>query len=229
MAFLKSFQKSEDAYVTAAFLESEGISTTVFDDSSYGGNLMGTLDPDSIYIDVAEGDLERARELLEEQSTGDETSPAESTVLFPDAPKQDRTSLTLFRGLILLEVALIWLTAMFPGIYGPEPPENIQNYLNSLSISEQGWDFAYFMWPARITLDLISSLLMLMLLKMGRLLYLFSIVFGLIMFWGPPPVLQTSLGNTIGSIQWALPAVIATMSFLPPVSLYFRKRFTETR
>ena len=67
MVIAKTFSKSEDAYVAASLLESEGIVATVIDDSAYGGNALGAT-ANSIRIEVEEDSLERARQLLSESA-----------------------------------------------------------------------------------------------------------------------------------------------------------------
>lgn len=228
MVILKSYSNAEAAYVDSAFLSSEGVEVVVVDEHAIGGNLLGTTSPGSIRIEVAEADFERAEKLLRESEEAEDLRPAPDRlpILLPEPSEEDQRIVTVFRTLIYIDLIVFLLTSFFPSIYGSTPPQDIQNYLDGLAISEDSWFFAYSFWPIHSSIVLLSSLLMLAMLNPGRWIYLLSLVTGLLLFWGPPPYIGSAAGNTVASLQWVLVGTIATMSFLHPVSKYFRNRLT---
>ncbi|MDF1816676.1 MAG: DUF2007 domain-containing protein [Verrucomicrobiales bacterium] len=228
MVILKSYTHAEEAYVAAAFLSSEGVEAVVVDEHAIGGNLLGAASPGSIRIEVVEADLEKAEMLLRESEQAEDLHPTAERlpILLPQPSAQDYRIVTTFRALIYTELVVFLLTSFFPSIYGPTPPQDIQQYLDGLALSQDSWFFAYSFWPIHVSIVLLSSLLMLTMITAGRWVYLLSVVTGLLLFWGPPPYIGSAAGNTVASLQWILAGAIATMSFLEPVSKYFRNRFT---
>lgn len=64
MQILRSFSKSEDAYLLATLLRDNGIETYVIDDNAYGGNILGAI-KNSIRIEVREDQHALARKVME--------------------------------------------------------------------------------------------------------------------------------------------------------------------
>ena len=69
MQILRSFSKSEDAYLVATLLRDRGIEAEVIDEGGYGGNILGAI-KNSIRIEVPEEQFEEAREVLKEHPLG---------------------------------------------------------------------------------------------------------------------------------------------------------------
>ena len=66
MKILRSFSKSEDAYLLATLLQDSGIDAVVFDDNAYGGNILGAI-KNSIRIEVPDDQHDAARKVMEAQ------------------------------------------------------------------------------------------------------------------------------------------------------------------
>lgn len=66
MKIAETFSKSEDAYVAASLLSSEGLDPTVIEDSAYGGNVMGAI-ANAIRIEVPDHQFEAAQKILRER------------------------------------------------------------------------------------------------------------------------------------------------------------------
>lgn len=65
MRILRSYATSEEAHLAATFLRSSGIDAVVFDDSAYGGNVLGAAGRSSIRIEVPDQTYDEARKALD--------------------------------------------------------------------------------------------------------------------------------------------------------------------
>ncbi len=65
MMTLKTFSKSEQAYLFATFLESQGVTVNVVDDNAFGGNALGAI-KGAVRVEVAEEDFAAAKEVADD-------------------------------------------------------------------------------------------------------------------------------------------------------------------
>ncbi|MEO0413685.1 MAG: DUF2007 domain-containing protein [Verrucomicrobiota bacterium] len=218
---LKTFATSQKANLFAAYLGSEGIECTVHDDSSYGGDLMGVANPNTIRIDVAEEDFEDAKKLLD-----DYESPAPPKHVTTGKLETNRY-IKIFRWLVIIDLLAYGISFIFYRQIYTSPPEDVQAYLNQFIISEDFY-WATANLPFILTAFMVlSSLLMFSLLSLGRWLYAITTVLFLITYIGGPAHINGPLNGAFTVLQWILVGGVFAMSLMPPVSSCFRKRLTE--
>ncbi len=205
---VKHFTTSEAACIAAATLESQGIQATLHDESSFDDNLLGNQAA-SIWIEVDEGDYDRACELLENMVKPDESDPKDNGY------KQGARIVFWFRCLLFVDFSLIVLGLLFPQIYREEHPEAIYEYLDTLVVSHDAWYASYQFYPIFLIVSMIGIWGLFFLSKIFRFAYAISILIALFMWFGPPPEIITTLGSLLESLHWMMAGAILMIAFYP--------------
>lgn len=222
MKILRSFSKSEDAYLLASFLGSEGIECSVVDDNAFGGNLLGAT-KSSIRIEVPDEDFDRAKKILEEH---------EKAVVLEEAnqklPVESQKRNRIFDILVICEALIFTAFSLVPnlGILMSPSPE-MEEFLIGQVYSEDLWTVVWTIWPGYAVLCIVSSVLLLLRLGIGRYLFAGTLVWGLVATLGVPPAISTPFGSFLESFLNYLGGAIVAMSFLPPVNKEFRSRVSS--
>lgn len=174
MPILRTYQKPEEASLDAAYLGSLGINVSIVDKCGHGGTAVGINEP-HVQIDVPEEQWSEAQEWLEKRGVAE--SVAEPAVF---ETSWDASALVHFlRTLLVFDLGCYGIFLVIDTVV-PSPPKEVDTYLQTLAISDFGWDFAYISyWPLIIT-SVVSTVLCLFHSRFGRLLFLITTIWGLI-------------------------------------------------
>jgi hypothetical protein len=182
MATIRSYEKTEDAYLDAAFLGSMGLDAHVIDARGDGGRAVGITEP-VIKLEVPDDQVNEAKEWLAKQERTESPIP---TPTFD--PTWNTDSLQVFLKILLLSnLGFYALSVLYGHLFVPPPPPEVAAFLESLSFSDDLWDFAYISYWPLLCLSILATVLCLFQSKTGRLLFAISTVWGLITALGPPP------------------------------------------
>lgn len=220
MAVLRSYLKSEDAFLDAAFLGSMGVDAQVVDQRGSGGVAVGVSQPFT-KVEVPDEQLEEALQWL--AGRGKEDAPVSAPVF---EPSWNTASLHRFlKFLLLFELACYVVGGVLGRAFEVVPPKAVADYSQSLVLSMDLWNFAYIsFWPL-YGLSIISSVLCLFDSKTGRLLYAITTVWGLLTIPGPPPELGSPGMNFIGNLQGTASNLALALMYWSPV----RQKFDQHR
>ena len=217
MPVVRTFLKSEDAFVAASLLESEGIDATVIDDSAYGGNLLGAT-KGAIRIEVPENQLERAKTVLGERDPTGAELATKAPVAAPETLLQRAFRLLVVLELVSNTVALFLDRAL----YHDPPPGQAAEWVGSLVGSYELYQAVAAFWIPTLILVLLSSVLLFFYIRIGRVLFLATVAWLLFAAFVGPPYVPTNVGTVFGAVQWAIIGAIATLMFVPEVARRFR-------
>lgn len=219
MSVLRTFSKSEDANLCAAYLASCGIDTTLVEENGYGGNLLGATVANAIHIEVPESSLEAAREHLVaylQQTANPERGEPEKCIE-PRSGTESRYfnwAVTIF---IILEVST-WLGRDW---LCPEVPQAVVDFITSSGVVKPIWRLAYAAADGLLILGLAACFMCLKRWSVGRTLFATVAVLDLITMSGAPPRFGIPLAYCIGAAQWLLTGVIWFMMYRTPLRREF--------
>jgi hypothetical protein len=216
MPTLKTYQKAEKACIDAGFLCSMGIEAVVCQDDTFGEILCGVIES-PIYIEVPDAQMEQAAALLDKQRV------EEPTITPPQLASLDSISLhRFFRFILIYDLACYIIFFCFGHLYILEPPPSVMDFLTSLAFSDVLWWLAYTShWPLIIT-GMLSNVLCFFYLPLGRTLFAFTTVWGIVLQLGPPPIIFNPYYGFLGSIQVTLTSMALSLMYWSPL----RERFT---
>ncbi|HEY1048212.1 MAG TPA: hypothetical protein VGE39_00600 [Prosthecobacter sp.] len=217
---LRTYSKSEDAVLDAAFLGSMGINACVIDDQSHGAMALGLAEC-SIRIEVPSEHLEEAQRLLAQQAA---TDGAVSPPTFD--PSWDPAMLHRFlRFLLVFDLVCFALSPIIDRMFAGPTPRQVSDHLMSLVVSNLLWDIAYMsFWPMYV-ISIVSNVLCLFHSKTGRLLFAITTVWSLLMALGPPPQIYGPLTSFIGGLQTTASNIALALMYWSPV----RQKFDQHR
>ncbi len=220
MTTLKTFSKSEDALLLATFLSSAGIEAVVVDDNSLGGNLLGAT-KNAIRIELPENKIEEARTFLAEFESNSES------LEIVEATSVTKGDTWYFDSLIIIELILLTLFFLFPAAFWITPPPSVQTYLDTQILSKGLWYNAAVLSSTLFPVAVISSILLFFRMKIGRLLFLGTLVWGALIISFLPPEILSPFGNLLSILLGLIEGAITAIMFLPPITNEFRKRLTD--
>lgn len=216
MATLRSYLKPEQAYVDAAFLCSMGLDASVHRDAVFGGNVLGASEA-GCRIEVLEEQLEQAREMLDSKSPEEARSQS-----IADLPDEGRL-LWFFRALLFYDVVCMLAFAGVGAFREDSVPEPVAQYLSTLAFSNTLWEFAYFSYWPLVALVLVSNVLCFFFSRLGRSLYLASVVWGVLTQLGPPPAIYEPTEGFFVCIQTIVSSIALALMFWSPLQRRFMK------
>ncbi len=211
-----TYGKSEDAHVAASLLRSEGIEATVFEDSAFGGNLLG-MSAGAIRVEVPEEMLERARSMLVEADSHREVGTGDLVEAGPSSRLP-----AVFRKLVLADFVLNVLCWFSQGALFLEAPSGTANGLEAFVRPEALWAVAFLAGQAGLVLEICAFVLLLCFIRMGRVLFIGALICVVVASVASPPYLLTPLGNVLGAIHWLFSGIIVGLMFVPELSVRFK-------
>ena len=219
MAAIRSYEKTEDAYLDAAFLGSMGIEARVVDARGDGGRAVGIAEP-VIKLEVPDDQLAEAREWLAKQEKTDAPVPVPTF-----DPTWNTDTLQVFlKTLLLFNLGFYTLSALYGQVFAPPPPPAVTAFLESLSFSDDLWDFAYISYWPLLSLSIVANVLCLFHSKTGRLLFAVSTVWGLITALGPPPQIFGPWWNFISCLGFTGSNIALALMYWSPLREKFDRR-----
>jgi len=223
MAILRSYSKSEDAYVDAALLGGMGLDATVVDERGYGGNMLGTT-TSAIRIELPEDQLDEARQHLAASVAQEAVAQAPEPFRAEVVPVSSGALPLFLRGILLLDIAWSLCVLFLPDWGFETPPPAVDDYLRSLAFSDRLWDLVAISFRPYILICLLSSVLCLFYLRLGRSLFAFAMVWGVLMMLGPPPQLLGPTAGFFGSLIGTLAPIALALMYWSPLSARFSER-----
>lgn len=220
MAIVRSYQKSEDAYLDAAFLGSMGLDARIVDTRGDGGRAIGISEP-NIQIEVPEVQLTEAIDWLAKQ---EKTEPVIPVPLFEPTWNTENLQ-TFLNTLLVFELGFqIWVVLYSEVLYTP-PPKEVEVFLQSLALSDYLWEFAYIShWPL-FALLIVSNLLCLFQSRTGRLLFAAATFWNLLTTLGPPPQIFGPWLGFLGSLSFTASNLALALMYWSPL----RQRFDQKK
>jgi len=219
MVNVRSYNKTEDAYLDAAYLGSMGIDVRVVDARGDGGRAVGISEP-VIKLDVPDEQLAEAGEWLAKQERSD-------AVIQPPIfePSWNTDTLQRFlKALLIFNLAFEALVLLFGHVFYTPPPKEVDAFLESLALSDDLWDFAYISYWPLFALSVTATVLCLFQSKTGRLLFAVSIVWSLLTTLGPPPQIFGPWWNFLSSLAFTSSNIALALMYWSPIRQKFDQR-----
>ncbi|MDF1859307.1 MAG: DUF2007 domain-containing protein [Verrucomicrobiales bacterium] len=220
MKKLRTYSKSEDAYLAASILGSIGIDAFVVDDNAFGGNLLGTLQKSAIRIEVSEDQFEKADAILEDAER--KLKAPETEVVAESLPEKKRSA--VFDCLVVAALLTLLSFAMWPDVFFPEPGEAFASWLADSAYSDKLWEVVHECYPGYLFLCCLSASLLLMRLHIGRILFVGVSLYSLFSMLCLPAEVSSPLGSFAGGLSWMLTGAVLVLCWTAPVAGEFRKR-----
>lgn len=222
MTDLKDYAKQEDAALDAAWLGANGIEAVVVAESGYGGNLFGTTLPGTIRLQVLDDQVEAARELLNEKLCADtsEPTPEVSSRLSSASASLEET---IFRAMVLIEFVLFMMCWLFPELFARQTPEHVQSYFLSIIPSQRLWENSFDLYGAICLVSFLASLLLYFFIRLGRVLFIVSLVAWTALTIFLPQQIINPLGSVIYAISNLLTGTILAQMYLGAVAVRFKE------
>ena len=219
MATIRSYGKTEDAYLDAAFLGSMGIEARVVDSRGDGGRAIGIAEP-VIKLEVPDDQLAEAREWLTKQER------IEVPVSVPTFdPTWNTDTLQVFlKALLVFDLGFYAMAVLYGHLFAPAPPPEVVAFLESLSFSADLWDFAYISYWPLLSLAIVANVLCLFHSKTGRMLFAVSTIWGLLTSLGPPPQIFGPWWNFISSLGFTASNFALALMYWSPLRQKFDRR-----
>lgn len=220
MAFVRSYQKAEDAYLDAAFLGSMGLDARVVDTRGDGGRAVGISEP-NIQIEVPEAQQQEALDWLAKQEKNEPEIPLP---LFEPTWNTENLQV-LLNTLLVFELGFQIWAALYSEVLYTQPPKDVEVFLRSLALSDDLWEFAYIsQWPLAALL-IVSNLLCLFHSRTGRLLFAVAIFWNLLITLGPPPQIFGPWWGFLGSLSFTASNLALALMYWSPL----RQRFDQKK
>ncbi|MBN8418483.1 MAG: hypothetical protein J0L73_06185 [Verrucomicrobia bacterium] len=219
MATIRSYEKTESAYLDAAFLGSMGVDVRVIDARGEGGRAVGITEP-VIKLEVPDDQAKEAIEWLAKQEK------AEVPVYTPAFdPTWNTDDLQVFlKVLLVCNLGYYALLVLYGQLFAPSPPPEVAAFLDSLSFSDDLWDFAYISnWPL-VSLSVLANVLCLFQSKTGRLLFAVCTIWGLITALGPPPQIFGPWWNFICCLAFTGNNIALALMYWSPLRQKFDRK-----
>ncbi len=217
MQTLRRYRKPEDAYIDAGFLCSMGIQAVVTQEPAYGGVLLGAVQS-PCRLDVPNAQAEHANSLLSQRP--DEDPPRAQKSPMP----VDAKGLQTFFRIILIYDTICWIGfSVFGNALGPELPQPVVDFLQSLALSDALWRLAYMSYWPLVILGVLSNILCYFCQPFGRSLFTFITVWSTLTTLGPPPLSIGPYHQFFGTLQLTFTGIALALMYWSPL----RDRFTK--
>lgn len=213
MVCLRTYSRAEEAHLDAAYLGSADIDAEVFDESGYGGNLLG-MSTSSIRLMVCEDDFEEASDLLGKRPS----EPLSESLETPKAKRPNRSVDRLLSVCLVLDVAI--LSVYFLGgesIY-PKHPAVVDDFLASLVFSEWLWRMAYMWGTPLFVVNLVANLLCLVRLPWGRVLFVACVSLEALFVSATPQLVGGNWLSFLSTVSWILAGLLISLLYFSPAS-----------
>ena len=221
MEIAETFLTSEDAYLAAALLGSNDIEAVVIDESGFGGNLLGAT-KGSIRLEVAAADLKEAKIIL--AARAEDFEKEEQSRLEP----QNTGKFSNAFNILVVAEALLFLVLWLLGEYlNEKPPTGTEEWLTKQVYSDRLWEFGYEVSRGFMILCILSSVLIFLRLKIGRILFTGTIIYGLISYFFFPPFILTNFGAATRELSSMLTGAVLALMWFSPISKEFKKRMSN--
>lgn len=220
MPTLRTYTKAEEACLDAGYLCSMGVEAVLAQDPCEGGTLPGVLGA-THRLEVPEDERERAAALLSQRSVEAGPVPVQA---YEQAPV-DAARLHQFLRFILIYDVMCSLAFAFYGQWlNPEPPPAVMDFLSSLALSEELWQWSYAVqWPL-VMMALVANVLCYFYHPFGRVLFTATLVGWVVTQLGPPPVILSPFSGFFGGLQGTLAAMALALMYWSPL----RERFVRS-
>ena len=200
----------------AAYLGSFDIEAEVFDESGYGGNLLG-MSTSSIRLMVCEDDFEEASDLLGKRPS----EPLSDSKETPKVQKPSRPVDRLLSVCLLIDGAILIFYLVGGDDVFPEHPAAVEDFLVSLVPSEWSWWLVYLWGPPLLAANLVANWLCFVRERWGRVLFGVCISLQILFVAITPQWVGGPWLTFLGAISWVLSGFLTSLLFFSPAAEAF--------
>lgn len=200
----------------AAYLGSFDIEAEVFDESGYGGNLLG-MSTSSIRLMVREDDFPAASSLLSMRANELVSDSQETPKEKQPSPPVDR----LLSICLLIDGAILIYYLVVGDDVFPAHPAAVEDFLVSLVPSEWLWWMIYLWGPPLLAANLVANWLCFVRERWGRVLFGVCISLQILFVAITPQWVGGPWLTLLGTFSWVLSGFLMALLFFSPAAEAF--------